>query len=246
MILLVDVGNSRVKWAVFDGEKLGPMQTGEIPADRLLPARLYKLRRPELVVVCNVAGPLVARTLREEVTQAYDVPVRFAVAAREACGVRNAYADPAQLGADRWAAMIGAFTEHGGPICVVDAGTACTVDVIDREGRHLGGAIAPGINLMISSLRNRTQDIAAFEKAHPGGGAGLLANNTADGLRNGALNALAGLVDRAAGQAESSTGQQLLVALTGGDGERLHDLLLRRTHYNPALVLCGLAKLAAD
>ncbi|MBA3565180.1 MAG: type III pantothenate kinase, partial [Gammaproteobacteria bacterium] len=171
----------------------------------------------------------------------------FVVAEKQAFGVRNAYAEPAKLGADRWAAMIGAFTELGGPVSVVDAGTALTVDVVAGDGQHLGGLIAPGLELMCEFLRDRTSDIAALETAHAVGEPGMLADNTADALRNGALNALAGLVERAIAQAEALLDREMrVVVVTGGDADRILAAIRRPATYNPALVLQGLAEFAKE
>lgn len=244
MKLLIDAGNSLVKWAILNGSELGAMQVGALGENALLPAALFDTCRPESIVVSNVAGQRVAEGIREKARQRYGIDVWFVAAEEEAFGVRNAYARPAQLGADRWAAMIGAFAEYGGPVCVVDAGTAFTVDVVDGEGRHLGGLIVPGIELMIASLRGRTSDIAVLESAQPGGASKMLANNTVDALRNGALHALAGLVERAITDTEARLGRKLQIVITGGDAERVRDALGLDAKYNPALVLRGLAEFA--
>lgn len=246
MKLLIDAGNSHIKWASLEGNALSPMETGtlDVDADRILPATIFGLSRPELVVVSNVAGHRVAQAIRDEAKRHYDIDARFAVAEKQAFGVRNAYAEPAKLGADRWAAMIGAFTELGGPVCVVDAGTAFTVDVVAGDGLHLGGLIAPGLELMVKSLRDRTSDIVALENAQTVNESGMLADNTADALRNGALNALAGMVERAIAQAEALLDQETRVVVTGGDAGRIRAALRRPATYNPALVLQGLAEFA--
>lgn len=244
MKLLIDAGNSHIKWAVLEGRRLGPLQAGATEPEFSLPPALFEGEAPEAVIVSNVAGRGIATAIRDEARRRFEVEPQFVTATEEAFGVRNAYARPAQLGADRWAAMIGAFLEYGGPVCIVDAGTAFTVDVVAVDGLHLGGVIVPGIELMIGSLRGRTSDIAALEAALPAAGSRMLASNTADALRNGALHALVGLVERVIAEVEARIGAELPVVISGGDGERVRDALDRSATYNPALVLRGLAEFA--
>lgn len=246
MKLLIDVGNSRIKWALLHGTELAALQTGVLSVDPILPAGLFDSVGTEAVIASNVAGSRVAQAIRDEARLRWGVNARFVVATEQAFGVHNAYATPAQLGADRWAAMIGAFVELGGPVCVVDAGTAFTVDVIARDGRHLGGLIVPGIELMVTSLRARTSDIAAVARTQSRGSRGMLADNTADALRKGALHALAGLVERAVTDTERHDGPAMRIVLTGGDAELIQAALRRASTYNPALVLRGLAEFAKE
>ena len=91
----------------------------------------------------------------------------------ESGSVRNGYEDIAQLGVDRWAAIVGAYTHFGSAVCIVDAGTAVTVDLVRDGGRHLGGLIVPGLQLMRSSLEQDTEDIERFSKksSEPAAGA---------------------------------------------------------------------------
>jgi pantothenate kinase type III len=125
-------------------------------------------QKPTRVLVSNVAGPAMAKTLTQLAKKMFHVNVEFVTAAQEFHGLTNGYLDPTLLGADRWLALIGAWTLARSALCVVDAGTAVKVDSVDANGQHLGGLIAPGIHMMREVLMNKTSDIAkAAEHSTP-------------------------------------------------------------------------------
>jgi len=243
--LLIDAGNRRIKWAVLRGTGLGEAAGVLLDRDQpALPDALFAAGEPDAIFVSNVAGPHVAAVLRERLTDSFGIEPRFITATAHAFGVRNAYEQPSQLGADRWAAMIGAFVEHGGPVCVIDAGTAFTIDVVAADGDHLGGLIVPGLALMSGCLRANTGDLAALERATSVTGTPELARTTADAMRAGPRLALAALIESTVGRMQRRLGDDLRVVMTGGDAEDLRGALERPATYNPALVLRGLAEFA--
>lgn len=234
MILLLDIGNSRTKWAVLTARGLGASGahghgggTGVLPAD--IPVH------PDHVYAANVAGPQVGEALQEAVRARWDCPLRFARTTRSAGALTNAYADCQQLGVDRWLAMIAAYDRQAGPFCVVDAGTATTVDLVAADGRHLGGFIAPGLDLMVDSLLAATGDLARLSEAVTDEDEPAPAGSTGRAIRDGARLATAGLVDRARLFLPRRAG--LLV--TGGRGASV--AAMTGGTYAPQLVLEGLA-----
>jgi type III pantothenate kinase len=243
--LLIDAGNRRIKWAVLRGTELGAAAGVLLDRERpALPDMLFAAGVPDSIFISNVAGPHVAAVLRDRLADSFAIEPCFITATAHAFGVRNAYEQPAQLGADRWAAMIGAFVEHGGPLCVVDAGTAFTIDVVAADGSHLGGLIVPGLELMSGCLRANTSDLAALERATAATGAPELARNTADAMRAGPRFALAALIESTVARMERRLGADLRIVMTGGDAEDIGGALARHATYNPALVLRGLAEFA--
>jgi type III pantothenate kinase len=146
------------------------------------------------------------------------------------------------MGVDRWVAMIGARAEFRSALCVVDAGTAITIDAIDRNGVHLGGQIIPGIQLMRKSLSTNTSEIGLVGRkiADPGSGMQLFASNTQAAVRNGVLGAACGSVERAV-RIMRSTGLRPKIVLTGGDASRILKQLDGNVIHRPNLVLQGLA-----
>ena len=216
-ILAIDAGNSRIKWGYADGS--GWLRRGWLPtaeAARLGDA-LRELPAPQTIVVSNVAGAGV----RDAITQAlaiYDVTPLWVKGCAQQCGVRSSYADPAQLGADRWAGLIAAWKldARAGRACVVvNAGTTMTVDALSSEGVFLGGVIMPGVDLMRAALDRGTAQLKRQQGAFC-----YFPDNTADAIMSGALNALAGAVERMcrylAQTAQHVENGRPLVVLSGG------------------------------
>lgn len=239
MILLLDIGNTRVKWARLEEGRLS-QKGAALHLDDLLPqalARAFDGPPPKRVYACNVAGPLIGKALANLCHDRYRLQPEFLISAPEQAGVKNGYADPARLGADRWAALIGAFHRFGGPACVIDAGTAITVDALGKRGMHLGGLIAPGPQSMRRALAGATAGL-------PDQGEGefaLLAKDTRSGITSGGWQAAAGLVERMHALLTKELGSETRFILTGGDAERLMRLITVQVEHCPDLVLQGLA-----
>lgn len=249
MILVIDVGNTRLKWAWLTSTGLSDQQAivhREAKPGIWTAALFESGQRPSRVLVSNVAGPAMAKTLTQLAKKRFHIAVEFVTAGREFQGLTNGYLDPSLLGADRWLALIGAWTRVRSALCVVDAGTAVKVDSIDATGQHLGGLIAPGIHMMREALMNKTSDIAkAVEHSTPSL-AGVLANNTIGAVSRGAVFALAGMADRAAEVIEQSTGVKPKLFITGGDAGMITGTMRSHGEIVPDLVLQGLAVIAAQ
>jgi len=174
------------------------------------------------------------------------------IAGRAAAGVRNAYRDTWRLGADRWVAIIAAHAlARRRPVLVANIGTALTLDAVSDDGRHLGGAIAPGPSTMIASLLNGTRGIRVRARGartagsvRRAGTSRLFAADTASALDAGAAYAAAALVDRAAAEARIALRLRPLVLLTGGGAAALRTYIRGPVRVVPDLVLQGLAVLA--
>jgi type III pantothenate kinase len=244
MILLVDLGNTRIKWGLLEGgcvvDKAGVAHSGA-HVDVLLDRHWRMFSRPAQVVVANVAGETVAAAFGAWCWAHWRLRPRFIRPRTTAHGVTNAYAQPARLGADRWAALIGAWRHCGGPICIVGCGTAVTVDALDAEGRHLGGAIMPGLTAMRQALYQMTAGI-------PDEGEGelvLLARDTRSAVTTGAMYAVSGGIDRMNAELDMRLGGMRRL-LTGGDAAQLSPLLHHTYRIVPDLVLKGLAILTEE
>ncbi len=243
--LLLDVGNSRIKWGVLDKGEI--RRTGHISQERIRDNGLQVLttrlpRRVDQVLVSNVAGASFATRLSGVVGMHCDCDVRFARVQKRGWGLRNSYTQPRRMGVDRWVAMVGARAEVQGASLVVDVGTAVTLDAIDKGGNHLGGQIIPGVAIMADSLTSAASDIPAVRPLPPREGTSMqmFARNTAAAVREGAANAIAGAVDRAI-RTLRSNGHKPTVILTGGDASRILGALVAKPLHRPHLVLQGLA-----
>ena len=242
MILLIDAGNTRVKWRVVTAsEPLQAVDEGALAHDRLaaLTTALaaVRSRHPGLrrAFGCNVAGTEVAATIARACT---GLALDWLRPSAACCGVRNLYEDPARLGADRWAALIGARRLHPHACLVVSAGTATTVDLLAADGDFLGGLILPGVELMQQALAHGTAQLPLAE-----GRFTPTPRRTVDAIRSGCLQAQAGAVERMFRQIASEP--QALCLLGGGAADSFAGLLeipLRRVDN---LALSGLGALAA-
>lgn len=245
--LLMDVGNSRIKWGVLENGAI--RRTGHIAQERVREQGLAALtsrlpRYVETALVSNVAGVSFATRLSGVLGAHCGIDVHFARSERQACGVTNSYRQPRRLGVDRWVAMIGAWAEVGKACLVVDAGTAVTIDALDETGRHLGGQIVPGAGLMAACLARETSDIPEVRRKATSGEAGMdmFARSTAAAVGFGALNAVVGAIERAVRAMRSGVDEPALV-LTGGDASRILKSLGEAAIHRPHLVLQGLARI---
>jgi type III pantothenate kinase len=249
MILLIDVGNTRLKWAWLSSTGLSDQQAvvhRDAQTDLWTKALFDPIHKPERILVSNVAGDAMAKALSRLARKAFGARVEFVTAQRSFLELTNGYLDPTLLGADRWLAVIGAWTRARSALCVVDAGTAVKVDSVDASGQHLGGLIVPGIHMMREALLKNTSDIARAAMHSTPSMAGVLANNTIGAVSRGAVFALAGLADRAADVIESSTGAKPKLFITGGDAGMITGTMRSHGEIVPDLVLQGLAVIAAQ
>lgn len=189
-MLLLDVGNSRCKWALLENgvwARVGAADNVDWPALR---ATLTALPPPKVLRVSNVAGEGMAQHLRE-LGALWSCPVQFATAQAQQCGVRNSYEQTAQLGSDRWLALVAAWHKVGNACLVVSCGTATTVDALSAQGEFLGGLILPGMDMMRRSLTSNTAQL--------GMDAGALREfprNTADAIYSGVMRATIGAIQQ--------------------------------------------------
>lgn len=245
-ILLVDIGNSRVKWALCERGVLRGQQAAAHAAWSGEDWRAALFRGPavERVVAASVAGGAGLAALDAAARAATGQGVERVVTQREAGGVVNGYADPGLLGVDRWLAVIGAWQRVRGACVVADIGTAATVDVIGPDGRHHGGYIVPGPRLMVGALLERTSDLASFHASSPPGVAPAFADNTRDAIERGCRHALAAWVDRCVRDAATLLGAAPRLLLTGGAATTLRAGIETPAEEVPDLVLHGLAAVA--
>ncbi len=247
MTLLVDVGNSRIKWALSEGTSLqaqGVVPHQGTPAAEVFNAAWGALTAPRRVLVANVAGKGMTTALRAWVTTAWGLDVEFLVPRRKACGVTNAYVEPQRLGADRWAALIGAHARVPGNVCVIDCGSAVTFDALDANGQHLGGLIIPGLAMMRGALIQNTGGISAQSVTKGDNKVSVLARDTQGAVIGGSLYTLIAVIDRVTADLAADLQAPLTRVICGGDAERLLNLLAENYRHEPDLVLHGLAIIA--
>ncbi|HET7922038.1 MAG TPA: type III pantothenate kinase [Gammaproteobacteria bacterium] len=245
MKLLVDVGNSRVKWGWLDGTQLdgfGAVAHHGHALEAALTQAWKDAPQPESVIVSNVAGPMANHALNQICMTRFGQVPQYMVSGAVSAGIRSGYRDPARLGVDRWAALIGAFRRHGAPACVIDCGTAITLDAVTQDGRHLGGVIAPGIGAMRHALAGTGAEISEAPDTNDGN---VFARDTHAAVTSGALNAVVGLIERVSTKMLAELGEGAHCLITGGDAEHLLSQLRPGYTLLPHLVLEGLAEMSA-
>lgn len=244
MILLLDVGNTRMKWAALETGgtfiPVGSLVHAGQDLAALVDAAWRAMPQPDRVVVSNVAGPAFAAALRDWTRASWGVEPYFVIAPPKGWGVTNAYIEPHRLGTDRWAALVAVHHLVKAPACIVDCGTAITIDALAENGEHLGGLIVPGLSMMRHALVTNTRGI-------PDEGEGvvaLLARSTRDAVTGGTLYAAVAVIDRVIGDVTAELARPVTCVITGGDAERVMSLLAAKCRYEPDLVLHGLKIIA--
>ncbi len=241
MKLLVDIGNSRIKWALFDGEHLS--SNDAFPRTKTGMKTAFKkhwntLSDIEALYVSNVAGDKIAEQLADWSEKKWQLTPTFVQSEAENFGVRNGYDKPEQLGVDRWLTLIAAHQLNPKSIsCIIDCGTAITIDLIDN-GQHQGGLILPGLQLMQSSLISNTEGI---EPTKPDPSTlQRLPTNTLHAVQAGAFYTITASLNQLVDDLDADSDTEIHYLITGGDAEKLLPLLPDYMEYFPHLVLGGL------
>jgi type III pantothenate kinase len=252
MKLLIDAGNTRIKWALVDGEEW--MRRGDLPTgqagelSRIIGEQVAQLspdaslHEINQIWVSNVAGDDVSRIILN-IGAGVSVQPHFAVARETQCGVRNGYSNHNQLGSDRWTALISAWHIVKGRCLVVNSGTATTVDTLSGQGQFIGGLILPGVELMRRSLAEATDRLKSIQGEYM-----PYPLNTADAIYSGAIQAICGAIER---QYSLLDDDSVPLVLSGGTAETLQPHLNRSCFKVPPrvvdnLVLRGLLAMAQE
>lgn len=246
MNIVLDVGNSRIKWR--RGEGLDSHVTTSVQA---LSKQWQDLPTKGMASLygCNVRGPEVAEEINLIARRVFTSEICWLSSQAQAAGVRNAYAVPAQLGVDRWAAIVAANARNPGQACIViDAGTAVTVDAIDERGQHRGGVIMPGLNMLFEGLGRTAQlkNLAAERREHLEQESQALACSTEAAIVSGVIFSMRGGVRRVIEQQCRQINAKIHaipIFVTGGDAHMLIFESLQ-TQWLPDLVLDGVTLLS--
>ena len=241
MILLIDSGNTRLKWATFQNGKLQNnhvLNNQDLNFDRLNDA-WKNLKVPKQLSIACVSSTPILDLVQAVATKLWpSITVIQVKSEPHAFGVHHAYLQPEKLGVDRWLALIAVRNDYQKAACIIDCGTAITIDFIDADGNHQGGMISPGLTLMKKSLAIGT-DLLAFNEASYGIGP---ANFTEAAIYSGTLNAATGLIEQVLSRQDAT----LTIILTGGDADIIAKQLSFNVIIDLNLVLRGLAVVASN
>ena len=245
MKLLIDLGNTRLKCALWDGSALRfigalPHVGDDVQLDF---DTLWKdIGAVSAILIASVASAVVGDQLARKALERFGVQPAFVLSPASACGVRNAYAEPGRLGIDRFLGLVALHAIQSGPCVLASCGTALTLDALAADGSHLGGLIAPSPPLMRDALTGVTARLSTSQAAR----VVERADNTGDAIESGVWLAGAALLERFVARATTTFGAAPAVVLTGGGAERLATLIEPAHRVDAELVLRGLAIYAAS
>lgn len=236
--LLIDLGNTRLKWAIREGNAIrhrGALAHGGVGLEAALETSWAALPNVRRVWVASVASLALDVEVEAIARRRFRAECEFLRSPAAALGIRNAYRDPERLGIDRFLGLAALHSARARAQVLASVGTALTLDAIDATGVHLGGWILPSPTLMRESIAARAARVGDAP-----GAVVAFADNTADGLCSGAVNAAIGAIDRFVANAAQRFGAQPAIVLAGGGADDIAPNLSgseRRTD----LVLDGLA-----
>ena len=251
MNLLIDIGNSRIKWLQHDGSEKKIGASGAMTNDLQILQELFSqnwrnLARPKRVLVSSVSGPDTTEIMDAWIKETWQIEAEYVKTEAFSQGVSNAYPDYYKLGVDRWMAIIAAwhrFQSDKTAICVVDCGTATTIDGISESGQHLGGFIIPGYTMMQEILIKNTSNINMVRNTDP-----IIdfSDSTEQGVVNGCYLAIVASIDRIVAAMKNDYGERIRCIITGGNAEIILKQLATEFEYEPELVLHGLSVLSGQ
>ncbi len=249
MFLAIDIGNTRLKWALYAHATPGAAlhsQGAEFleNIDKLADGAWAVLPPPARMLGCAVATDAVKRRVEAQMEELWDVAPQWVHASSAEAGLVNGYDHPTRLGADRWVAMIGAWHRMRSqgparPLVVVMVGTAVTVEAVSAEGRFLGGLILPGHGIMLRALESGTAGLHV-----PTGEVREFPTNTSDALTSGGTYAIAGAVERMVQHVRQHCGAEPACIMTGGAGWKMAPSMSVSFELVDSLIFDGLLEIA--
>jgi type III pantothenate kinase len=236
-VLVVDIGNSRIKAAWQHGDELQALAPVATAQAEFTCWDGQAMAAPRRILVASVAADEITENLRAYCRERWQRELECVVPQQQLAGMTTRYREPRQLGVDRWLAALAAYDAERGPVCVIDVGTALTVDVVTAAGTHIGGLIAPGPALMRASLSTATARLTSPRFAC----VDEFADHTVAAIALGISDAVAGLIERVAARlARHASARAWRWFATGGGYADIAPLLPRDAIHVPDLVLRGL------
>lgn len=245
--LLIDMGNSAIKWALSDSSVLSAMSYTRYPENisaTFFTDCLQGLDTPSDIIVSCVVADDIWQVLVKACDELWGLELQKVKSVKEGFGVVNAYEDASSLGSDRWCAMLGGQANTESAFMVIDAGSALTLDVVNESKKHLGGYIVPGLNMMKQSLGFQTAQVQVGSSAAQLRSLSL-GQSTTDCVEAGTLLSAIALIE-AVFENEAKQLEKCQVYITGGDAGLIAGLLSFKCVIIPDLVLRGLAVIAAN
>lgn len=238
--LLIDIGNSRMKWAVDSRQGFsvgGNYLSQDLQLDSTLVKDWEKIS-PDSILISCVGKQSLLQKVQQQIQNKWGMTAELLISPAKANGVSNAYSEPEKLGSDRWASMVGAFAQFKKTICVVGCGTAVTLDIVTADGQHQGGLISPGLRLSQQCLHSETNmEFMMSDSEHQDM---WLGKSTEQCIQLGTLKTIAGMISTTYSHCLKKYGDVTMI-MTGGDACHVQRYLENDVQLVDDMVLRGLA-----
>jgi len=238
MILEIDIGNTCLKWRVIGVERHAAGRCGH--GISFLDDVNDRFGQIDLVRIACVAQEDVKSCVSEHVFKLWGIAPQIAKTEKKHAGLEVSYQDPSRLGVDRWLAMLAAYSDSGKAVCVIDCGSAITVDLVDEQGVHVGGYIVPGIAMQTKSLLSSTGQIRLAESVEACNKA--WGRSTEEAVNFGVIRQATDFINAIVGELVTDKVSPVFY-ITGGDAGMLLPMLHCHESFRqcPDLVMDGLA-----
>lgn len=248
--LLIDAGNSRLKLLVKENATNSEILFKTLDYNNLYDDFIDLLSKFSIssAVISNVSNHVYSQVLSDAIYRLWNIKAHIVVSQQNKFGISTLYANPCTLGSDRWLTLIAAKSEFKNHICVIDCGTAVTIDVLTKKGIHIGGFITPGLKLSLDALGQNTNNLPDItdNPAEKNNQLQFLATNTEDGIYAGTLCQLSSYVENIITQIKTEISENIKCIITGGDAIIVQNLVSHSLIYREKLVLNGLDIVSKD
>ena len=257
--ILIDAGNSCLKLAIVKNLDDSDIYYSVLDYNNLYDELVQEFSDTVAsgVIVCNVNNPVIFHIISDVTYSLWRIDPHQVIVQQNTYGLSTRYNNPRLLGSDRWAALIAARHEFNTTVCVIDCGTAVTIDLVSEDGMHLGGLITPGLKTSRDSLGLKTGNLpfvdsylqdSYIEKRSENNNnkSSFLAISTQDAILGGTLYQLSAYIERIVTEIKQEFGEDIECVITGGDAEQMQALTLHHFHHRETLVLEGLRIVARD
>ena len=246
MLLVFDIGNSNIVMGTYDGKRLthhwristDRQKTGDeygMLINDLFRFQGIRMTDIDAIIISSVVPPLVVPLVK--MCERYFRHRPLVVGPGIKTGIKLKYENPREIGADRIVNSVGAFEQYGGPLIVVDIGTATTFDVVDKNGDYLGGVIAPGIGISTEALFSRTAQLPRVAFVTP---KNVIGRNTISGMQSGIIYGFVGQIDEICRRIKGEMKQEMKVVATGGLAQMIATESSQIEEVDTFLTLTGL------
>ena len=240
--LLIDHGNSRIKWVLSGAGTWSRGEPIEYRGDQTDFSALESIETPQSILVSNSAGPQALACLEDFCESQWRLKPRILRAKSVQCGVTSSYVEPESLGSDRWLALIAARQLWHDPLAVIDCGTAITCDALSAEGVFLGGVISAGPEAATQALLSKAAHLDLDEMRYTA----VFNTDTSSAVGSGSLVFTVGGIERVLTEFQAKLGEEFQVVMTGGWAETLTPLMTIDATVYPDLVLQGIQVVAGQ